>query len=263
MVIRQNNILITNWYRKPTFSGRYVNYFSSHPHKYKISTILSLTDRAILLSDKQFHSQNILIIKQILLNNCYPSQLCDSIIKKRIKYLYATEGTQSSNNKKSFDTSNCVVLPYIKGLSEEVRRIMNGHGLDVLYTVPRKLDCLISKGKDQLPANKRTNVIYKLTCNDCSACYIGQTKRYLETRIKEHFKDIKKHESNYSVVSNHRASYNHDFNWSAVFILHNESNFKKREIGEMIYIKKHKDSINLQKDTDNLNSIYDSILNVF
>ncbi|RLU25472.1 hypothetical protein DMN91_001628 [Ooceraea biroi] len=39
IVIRVNNKLITNWYRKPTFSGRYVNYFSSHPLKHKIGVI--------------------------------------------------------------------------------------------------------------------------------------------------------------------------------------------------------------------------------
>ena len=129
--------------------------------------------------------------------------------------------------------------------------------------VPKRLDNLIKKGKDELELNKRTNVVYKFNCKDCVACYIGQTKRHLEIRIKEHQNGIKKHESNYSVVSNHRVACNHDFNWSSVSILHSEDNLKKREISEMIYIKKHKDSINLQKDTDNLNPIYDSILNVF
>jgi hypothetical protein len=34
-VIRNDERLITNWYRKPTFSGRYINYFSNHPQNYK------------------------------------------------------------------------------------------------------------------------------------------------------------------------------------------------------------------------------------
>jgi len=56
-VIRDGNRLLTNWYRKPTFSGRYVNYYSSHPIKYKINTIISLVDRAILLSDNILRKQ--------------------------------------------------------------------------------------------------------------------------------------------------------------------------------------------------------------
>jgi len=35
---------------------------------------------------------------------------------------------------------------------------------------------------------------------------------------------------------------------------------KKREIAEMFFIKKQGNNINLQKDTDNLNSIYDKII---
>jgi len=55
LVIRgEDGRIITNWYRKPTFSGRYINYFSSHPEQYKLKTIANLVDQAILLSDESF-----------------------------------------------------------------------------------------------------------------------------------------------------------------------------------------------------------------
>ena len=40
-----------DWYRKPTFSGRFLNFNSNHPMAQKRGTILSLIDRAFLLSD--------------------------------------------------------------------------------------------------------------------------------------------------------------------------------------------------------------------
>jgi len=92
---------------------------------------------------------------------------------------------------------------------------------------------------------------------------IGQTKRHLETRIKEHRNNIKNPHGNYSVVTEHRLSCNHDFEWDKPEILHMEKNRRKREIAEMFFIKKFKKSnksINLQKDTDNLNVIYDRII---
>ncbi|XP_011869031.1 PREDICTED: uncharacterized protein LOC105562638, partial [Vollenhovia emeryi] len=73
-IIRQNGKLLTNWYRKPTFSGRYINFFSSHPLNYKINTIINLVDHAILLSDEQFHSSNMTLVKEILTNNGFPTQ---------------------------------------------------------------------------------------------------------------------------------------------------------------------------------------------
>jgi len=97
----------------------------------------------------------------------------------------------------------------------------------------------------------------------CDKIYIGQTKRHLETRIKEHRSNIKKPTGSYSVVTNHRLSENHDFKWDEPTILHKENNRRKREIAEMFFIKKFKKkdiSLNLQKDTDNLNPIYDKII---
>jgi len=54
VIVKTNNKLISNWYRKSTFSGRYINYYSNHPLQYKLNTITNLVDHAILLSDKHF-----------------------------------------------------------------------------------------------------------------------------------------------------------------------------------------------------------------
>jgi len=84
-VMRENGKLITNWFRKPTFSGRYINFFSYHPEQYKVNTIANLVDQAILLSDEIFHAANIEIIKTILLNNCYPIGLINEKIDDRLR----------------------------------------------------------------------------------------------------------------------------------------------------------------------------------
>ncbi|EZA48048.1 hypothetical protein X777_14419 [Ooceraea biroi] len=58
---------------------------------------------------------------------------------------------------------------------------------------------------------RQTSIVYKIVCQDCNSCYEGQTKRHLETRIKEHRNDVKKHVSDHSVVSKHRLLHNHEF----------------------------------------------------
>lgn len=78
--------LTTNWYQKPTYSGRYLNYFSSHPVQHKRGVVNSLVDRAILLSDKKFHSENLANVKQVLAWNCYPLDFVEINIKK--DYIY-------------------------------------------------------------------------------------------------------------------------------------------------------------------------------
>ena len=49
-----------------------------------------------------------------------------------------------------------------------------------------KLQDLFSSN-DFLPVARKSFVVYKFTCAGCQSCYIGETKRHLLTRIKEHF----------------------------------------------------------------------------
>ena len=63
---KQNQKLFFNWYRKPTWSGRYLNFNSAHPLRYKKSVINNLVDRAILLSDKKFQKNNLKLITDTL-----------------------------------------------------------------------------------------------------------------------------------------------------------------------------------------------------
>ncbi|EZA49804.1 hypothetical protein X777_11966, partial [Ooceraea biroi] len=104
--------------------------------------------------------------------------------------------------------------------------------------------------------------VYKIDCLNCDAVYIGQTKRHLQldTRSKEHKVDIRKDFSNHSVVSKHRVTNGHEFDWDNKNILHYETNNRKREITEMFFIKRNSSAINLKRDTENLLDIYDVIV---
>ena len=43
-LIKKRNSLVKNWYHKPTFSGRYLNYVSRHPLCQKVGTIIGLIE---------------------------------------------------------------------------------------------------------------------------------------------------------------------------------------------------------------------------
>ncbi|EZA47335.1 hypothetical protein X777_16386 [Ooceraea biroi] len=122
------------------------------------------------------------------------------------------------------------------------------------------MDKVIKRGKDVLTTENKMNVVYKINCADCKACYVGQTKRHVLTRVNEHRSDIRRNLDDLSVVSRYRVEKGHDFDWSKINILHQEKHLRKREIVKMIYIKKNSDSINVQKDTDRLPVIYDHVL---
>jgi len=47
-----------------------------------------------------------------------------------------------------------------------------------------------------------------LSCKDCDATYVGQTKRKLNTIISEHSRDINKKTGKHSVITEHRINNN-------------------------------------------------------
>lgn len=92
------------------------------------------------------------------------------------------------------------------------------------------------------------------------ASYVGQTKKQLNIRTSEHRKDINKNVNNHSVITKHRLSQNHDFNWSDVKILDRDSFYQRRLIYEIFFIKRQKNSLNLQTNTEGLNDLYIPII---
>ena len=94
IIKNQDNSISIDLYKKETFSGRYVNYLSSHPIGLKICIVKSLIDKVYKLSDPQFHHKNITALKRDLLLNNYPI----SFINKHIKNKYYQYKNENNNN---------------------------------------------------------------------------------------------------------------------------------------------------------------------
>ena len=104
----------------------------------------------------------------------------------------------------------------------------------------------------------RTNVVYRICCKDCEACYISETKRSLKARIKEHINN----KNNESVVCQHQINFGHEFDWNRTVVVDSEISYKKRFISEMIHIKCQKNSINKNDNIYTLNSNYFPLLKI-
>ena len=78
--------LITNWHRKPTLSGRFLNFKSQHPLIHKKSIVYNLVDRATILSDIKFHKDNLKLVENLLVINDYPPKIYKNLIKDRLHY---------------------------------------------------------------------------------------------------------------------------------------------------------------------------------
>ena len=152
-----------------------------------------------------------------------------------------------------------MITPQLKNsllnISDKFKHIMKNTNITMSYTGMAKLNRFIKVQKDKLTNNQLSNVIYKIPCADCDASYVGQTRRLLSTRLKEHRSHISRNTSQKSVITNHRLM-GHEFKWEEVEVLDREPVLNKRLTSEMIFIKRQKNSLNLQSDTDNLNTVY-------
>lgn len=120
------------------------------------------------------------------------------------------------------------------------------------YRCINKLSRHIHAQKDHLKNENKNNAIYKIECTECDVSYVGQTKRMVKTRMKEHRNQINRNVENQSVITIHRNSTGHEFDWQNIKILDLEKSYSKRCVSEMIHIKLQKNPINVMSDTDRL-----------
>ena len=192
-LLRKNNKIIYNWYRKPTFSARFLNFHSNHTKYQKVGMIYTLVDKAILLSDSSFHANNLDLVKNFLIENGYPEKFIDFYIKKRLDNMHfrqTNDVISYDKNKKIIAKRPKICIPYIKGFYESIRKIFGKYNIITLPIICNNLNNVVIKGKDILKKENKTKAVYKLECNNCTASYVGMSTREALDRIDEHRRPV-------------------------------------------------------------------------
>ena len=118
-----SNALSVSVHRKATHTDKYLNLGSHHPVHVKQGVVKSLFDRAWRVvkreSDLREEEKH---LKQVLVNNGYPQPFIDENSRVR--------SVRPSNEETS---TPLVVIPYVSGLSEDIRRICRRFGVRVVF----------------------------------------------------------------------------------------------------------------------------------
>ena len=93
----------------------------------------------------------------------------------------------------------------------------------------------LSKPKDKIPKEKQNNVVYKIPCSDCQATYIGETKRSLLTRSKEHLRAVTNRDIEKNELADHSWTHDHRIDWDNKKVIDHEKNLWARKIKETIH----------------------------
>lgn len=262
-LIRREDHITTQWHIKPTSSGRYLNFKSSAPKRYKENVVKNLTTRAITFTNPRDRPQHLQNVKTLLKDNGYPDNFVNNIIKKQINKFY-NPGTKDKEKSNGFlkNEDTIISFPYVKGLTETISKSLKKYNIKVVSSTGNSLKGLYNNLKTPIEKEKNTHVVYKVNCNDCEGTYIGQTKQYLENRMKEHISSIKGKNNNKTALKKHVIDKGHTFNFEEVEILNKEVKLKKRLFLEMIRIKQNNNSVNDRTDVEGLSNCYNNIIGI-
>ena len=135
------------------------------------------------------------------------------------------------------------VLPYVKGLSEQLRRFLQQQGVRAVFKLETTLRSQLVRPKDAVDPDKRDGVVSRIPC-ECGKAYIGETGRPKQDRIKEHDRDIRLACTETSAVSEHAHDTGNKPLWNEVKFIDRDPYHYTRRVNEAIHIRLHPNNIN-------------------
>ena len=189
---RGEGVFSTSLYKKPTFSGLYLNFKSFVPLEFKQGLILCLLFRIYsICSNWVLIHEEIKNLKCVLLKNKYPIRFINFCIKSFLDKLILNRAKSSATTVPKKEFSIC--LPFLgketlivkKKLLKLFSLQFPHFKLRIVLKSGIKISSLLNF-KDTIPFGARSFVIYKFTCGNCDITYIGKTKRHFMVRISEH-----------------------------------------------------------------------------
>jgi len=127
-------------------------------------------------------------------------------------------------NNNNIEKNYWFIIPYFPNMFEKFKNIIKNLNIKLSFYSLNKLEGIIIAQKD-LPNYFKKNIVYKISCKNCDAIYVGQIKRKLNTRISEHRNQINRKSTNTTVITEHRLRHNHDVDWLNTKILDSERFF--------------------------------------
>ena len=203
----------------------------------------SLFDRAArVISEEENLEMEHKHLREVFKLNNYPNSIISG-------YFSLTDKSSSLSSSVSSGSSvpidkeakkKTIVIPYVKGLSEDVRRICGRYDVRVAFKSGQSLRNSLTRVKDTLHQGMQSKVVYHIPCS-CGKVYIGETIRRLETRVKEHEEACKKGELDKSALAEHAWTNQHPIKWNEATVVARAKNQIELRLKEALDIMLHQE----------------------
>ena len=189
-ITRNDNEFQTSVYRKKTFTGLGMRFDSFIPSYLKKNIISCLVIRAFRLCSHSFHfDDELLFLKNYFCDNLFPLKFIKDIFRSTLYEIYNSKPVIMTAPRKPLYFK----LPYLGPQSFKIRKEVEK--IVKKFYPHCKIKCIFSEGysigrffrfKDILPLHLVSSVVYKYQCGQCSASYIGETRKQMRVRISQH-----------------------------------------------------------------------------
>ena len=238
LVHRCDDQLKTSVYRKPTHTGRYLNYSSHHPETNKRSVVSALLSRMKYVTlDDDSRGKEEQRVYDDLLRNDYPRSFVRRVHRKMKKAMPKDDAEQGNEQPPVKSPESTCCIPYVQGVSEAVSRILRPLDIRTVGRANKVKWSLMKGAKDVLPREQQPGAIYALGCQGCPGVYIGETKRTAKQRTKEHRMHTRLGHPKLSAVASHVHETGHMMHWIPR-VLGCERHLVKRKVKEALLIGK-------------------------
>jgi len=109
------------------------------------------------------------------------------------------------------------ILPYIKGTTDRIDRILNKYNIQIIFKSLKKIRQILRKPKDQRPLLSSAG-IYTTHCF-CGKVYIGETGRMVNIGMKEHQRDVRLKYITQSALSEHNIETGHQNDYNSHYYI--------------------------------------------
>ena len=185
--------LSSTWYNKPTDTGLIMNFHATAPKRYKRSVVSGFVHRIHRACSNwmNFHD-SVEKAKKVLENNQYPPAFYNPIIEDTITRLINSNEEKERGEQKNADKDDnlqkkMIFIQYRGKVTEDYARAL--HRINAPATIVmtlRKLKTAMPSLKPKVEMSLRAGVVYQITCPCCGASYVGQSRRHLIARFREH-----------------------------------------------------------------------------
>lgn len=241
LIIKNNNAeLEFDIYRKPTANHRFILNSSNHSLQSKLSCFNSMIHRllSIPLSPDRYTAE-LNFIKEIAVYNEFDPSIIDRILRKQETRKQITNLTTLTPITK--DKHSYIKLPHYPHITKGLQPIFHTVNKKVAFSNKNTISSLLGSPKDPVPPTQKSG-IYQLPCENCPLSYIGQTRRSIAVRAKEHIAHFKNNRRGRSAVADHIFDTGHFFDPSKISLLKSCS---------WPYLDSY-ESISIQKNKNNL-----------